>query len=53
MFILPSCMDLTSLQQPGDWICLKCNYLNWRRRKVLKVELKWDVFRGGKNYRLR
>ncbi|TFK20433.1 hypothetical protein FA15DRAFT_696918 [Coprinopsis marcescibilis] len=19
--------------QPGDWICQKCNYLNWRRRK--------------------
>ncbi|KAJ7835837.1 hypothetical protein B0H14DRAFT_3141925 [Mycena olivaceomarginata] len=37
MFILPSCMDLTSLQQPGDWICLKCNYLNWRRRKVCQT----------------
>ncbi|KZT41577.1 hypothetical protein SISSUDRAFT_260780 [Sistotremastrum suecicum HHB10207 ss-3] len=20
--------------QPGDWVCLKCDYLNWRRRKV-------------------
>lgn len=24
-------------QQPGDWICLKCNYLNWRRRKVCQT----------------
>jgi hypothetical protein len=23
--------------QPGDWICLKCNYLNWRRRKVCQT----------------
>ncbi|KAJ7812144.1 hypothetical protein B0H14DRAFT_2857670, partial [Mycena olivaceomarginata] len=37
MFSLPSCMDFTSLQQPGDWICLKCNYLNWRRRKVCQM----------------
>jgi hypothetical protein len=25
------------VQQPGDWICLKCNYLNWRRRKVCQT----------------
>jgi hypothetical protein len=25
------------LQQPGDWICLKCNHLNWRRRKVCQT----------------
>ena len=24
-------------QQPGDWICKKCNYLNWRRRKVCQT----------------
>ncbi|KIJ60440.1 hypothetical protein HYDPIDRAFT_98774, partial [Hydnomerulius pinastri MD-312] len=23
--------------QPGDWICLQCNYLNWRRRKVCQT----------------
>jgi hypothetical protein len=23
--------------QPGDWVCLKCNYLNWRRRKVCQT----------------
>ncbi|KAG0707216.1 hypothetical protein DFH29DRAFT_897550 [Suillus ampliporus] len=23
--------------QPGDWICQKCNYLNWRRRKVCQT----------------
>ncbi|KAJ7936319.1 hypothetical protein B0H13DRAFT_2261818 [Mycena leptocephala] len=23
--------------QSGDWICLKCNYLNWRRRKVCQT----------------
>ncbi|KIJ18204.1 hypothetical protein PAXINDRAFT_167459 [Paxillus involutus ATCC 200175] len=23
--------------QPGDWICLTCNYLNWRRRKVCQT----------------
>ncbi|KAJ7923214.1 hypothetical protein B0H13DRAFT_1602847 [Mycena leptocephala] len=23
--------------QPGDWICLKCHYLNWRRRKVCQT----------------
>ncbi|KAI0296993.1 hypothetical protein B0F90DRAFT_981652 [Multifurca ochricompacta] len=23
--------------QPGDWICEKCNYLNWRRRKVCQT----------------
>jgi hypothetical protein len=23
--------------QPGDWICKKCNYLNWRRRKVCQT----------------
>ncbi|OBZ74991.1 hypothetical protein A0H81_05414 [Grifola frondosa] len=21
-------------KQPGDWVCSKCNYLNWRRRKM-------------------
>ncbi|KAI0077676.1 hypothetical protein K474DRAFT_1674700 [Panus rudis PR-1116 ss-1] len=24
-------------KQPGDWICSKCNYLNWRRRKVCQT----------------
>jgi len=24
-------------KQPGDWVCLKCNYLNWRRRKVCQT----------------
>ncbi|KZT68109.1 hypothetical protein DAEQUDRAFT_728388 [Daedalea quercina L-15889] len=24
-------------KQPGDWICHKCNYLNWRRRKVCQT----------------
>jgi len=23
--------------QPGDWVCHKCNYLNWRRRKVCQT----------------
>ncbi|KDQ54481.1 hypothetical protein JAAARDRAFT_135150 [Jaapia argillacea MUCL 33604] len=23
--------------QPGDWICQKCSYLNWRRRKVCQT----------------
>ncbi|KAI0311046.1 hypothetical protein OF83DRAFT_794334 [Amylostereum chailletii] len=23
--------------QPGDWVCRKCNYLNWRRRKVCQT----------------
>ncbi|KAE9393974.1 hypothetical protein BT96DRAFT_943541 [Gymnopus androsaceus JB14] len=23
--------------QPGDWVCQKCNYLNWRRRKVCQT----------------
>ncbi|KZV63557.1 hypothetical protein PENSPDRAFT_757885 [Peniophora sp. CONT] len=23
--------------QPGDWVCKKCNYLNWRRRKVCQT----------------
>ncbi|KAJ7170420.1 hypothetical protein C8R43DRAFT_944935 [Mycena crocata] len=23
--------------QPGDWICQKCHYLNWRRRKVCQT----------------
>jgi hypothetical protein len=23
--------------QPGDWICKKCSYLNWRRRKVCQT----------------
>jgi hypothetical protein len=26
-----------SEHQPGDWICLRCNYLNWRRRKVCQT----------------
>ncbi|KAI0632908.1 hypothetical protein C8Q77DRAFT_1218344 [Trametes polyzona] len=24
-------------KQPGDWICRKCNYHNWRRRKVCQT----------------
>ncbi|KAI5116889.1 hypothetical protein M0805_004634 [Coniferiporia weirii] len=24
-------------QQPGDWVCRKCEYLNWRRRKVCQT----------------
>ncbi|KAF8512102.1 hypothetical protein BU17DRAFT_96634 [Hysterangium stoloniferum] len=24
-------------QQPGDWLCRKCDYLNWRRRKVCQT----------------
>ncbi|THG96193.1 hypothetical protein EW026_g5601 [Hermanssonia centrifuga] len=24
-------------KQPGDWVCLTCNYLNWRRRKVCQT----------------
>ncbi|KAH9921099.1 uncharacterized protein B0H18DRAFT_956717 [Fomitopsis serialis] len=24
-------------KQPGDWVCHKCNYLNWRRRKVCQT----------------
>ncbi|TCD69008.1 hypothetical protein EIP91_009230 [Steccherinum ochraceum] len=24
-------------KQPGDWICQKCKYLNWRRRKVCQT----------------
>jgi hypothetical protein len=28
---------LIFIQQPGDWICQKCNYLNWRRRKVCQT----------------
>ncbi|KAH9993017.1 hypothetical protein BJV77DRAFT_999637 [Russula vinacea] len=23
--------------QPGDWVCKKCSYLNWRRRKVCQT----------------
>lgn len=23
--------------QPGDWVCHKCGYLNWRRRKVCQT----------------
>ncbi|TDL26813.1 hypothetical protein BD410DRAFT_470620 [Rickenella mellea] len=23
--------------QPGDWVCQKCEYLNWRRRKVCQT----------------
>jgi hypothetical protein len=30
-------LTIIYLQQPGDWICLKCNYLNWRRRKVCQT----------------
>ncbi|EJD04904.1 uncharacterized protein FOMMEDRAFT_166649 [Fomitiporia mediterranea MF3/22] len=24
-------------KQPGDWVCHKCEYLNWRRRKVCQT----------------
>ncbi|KAI0946079.1 hypothetical protein AcV7_010147 [Taiwanofungus camphoratus] len=24
-------------KQPGDWVCEKCHYLNWRRRKVCQT----------------
>lgn len=33
----PGMFTNLSGQQPGDWICLKCNYLNWRRRKVCQT----------------
>jgi hypothetical protein len=23
--------------QPGDWVCIVCQYLNWRRRKVCQA----------------
>ncbi|KAJ7058116.1 hypothetical protein C8F01DRAFT_307703 [Mycena amicta] len=32
--------------QPGDWICLKCNYLNWRRRKVCQTCLPYAEGNG-------
>ncbi|KAJ7777568.1 hypothetical protein DFH07DRAFT_766325 [Mycena maculata] len=35
-----------SVQQPGDWICLKCNYLNWRRRKVCQTCLPYAEGNG-------
>ncbi|KAJ7929429.1 hypothetical protein B0H13DRAFT_1859642 [Mycena leptocephala] len=34
------------LHQPGDWICLKCNYLNWRRRKVCQTCLPYAEGNG-------
>ncbi|KAJ7656684.1 hypothetical protein B0H17DRAFT_1146069 [Mycena rosella] len=34
------------IQQPGDWICLKCNYLNWRRRKVCQTCLPYAEGNG-------
>ncbi|KAI5887742.1 uncharacterized protein SCHCODRAFT_01240411 [Schizophyllum commune H4-8] len=32
--------------QPGDWICKKCNYLNWRRRKVCQTCLPYAEGNG-------
>ncbi|KAF5376037.1 hypothetical protein D9615_007760 [Tricholomella constricta] len=32
--------------QPGDWVCLKCNYLNWRRRKVCQTCLPYAEGNG-------
>ncbi|KAF8645603.1 hypothetical protein AX16_007685 [Volvariella volvacea WC 439] len=32
--------------QPGDWICTKCNYLNWRRRKVCQTCLPYAEGNG-------
>ncbi|KAJ6468976.1 hypothetical protein DFH09DRAFT_1479573 [Mycena vulgaris] len=32
--------------QPGDWICLKCSYLNWRRRKVCQTCLPYAEGNG-------
>ncbi|KAJ8074875.1 hypothetical protein PM082_019202 [Marasmius tenuissimus] len=32
--------------QPGDWICRKCNYLNWRRRKVCQTCLPYAEGNG-------
>ncbi|KAK0236889.1 hypothetical protein EDD85DRAFT_835318 [Armillaria nabsnona] len=32
--------------QPGDWICQKCNYLNWRRRKVCQTCLPYAEGNG-------
>ncbi|KAJ7900740.1 hypothetical protein B0H14DRAFT_2556193 [Mycena olivaceomarginata] len=36
------------LHQPGDWICLKCNYLNWRRRKVCQTYLPYAECNGAR-----
>ncbi|KAJ7710858.1 hypothetical protein B0H17DRAFT_1123948 [Mycena rosella] len=32
--------------QPGDWTCLECNYLNWRRRKVCQTCLPYAEGNG-------
>ncbi|KAF9260408.1 hypothetical protein L218DRAFT_962558 [Marasmius fiardii PR-910] len=32
--------------QPGDWVCKKCNYLNWRRRKVCQTCLPYAEGNG-------
>ncbi|KAM6493402.1 hypothetical protein JOM56_011536 [Amanita muscaria] len=32
--------------QPGDWVCQKCNYLNWRRRKVCQTCLPYAEGNG-------
>jgi hypothetical protein len=30
--------------QPGDWVCKKCSYLNWRRRKVCQTWYPCEYF---------
>lgn len=30
--------------QPGDWVCKKCSYLNWRRRKVCQTCYPCEYF---------
>lgn len=42
--------SLTGNQQPGDWICLKCNYLNWRRRKVCQTCLPCELPRSHRSF---
>ncbi|KAH8112578.1 hypothetical protein DFH11DRAFT_1857827, partial [Phellopilus nigrolimitatus] len=28
--------------QPEDWVCQKCEYLDWRRRKVCQTCFHWN-----------
>jgi hypothetical protein len=30
--------------QPGDWVCKKCSYLNWRRRRVCQTCYPCEYF---------
>ena len=41
---------LIFIQQPGDWICQKCNYLNWRRRKVCQTCLPCSSFNSSAQF---